>query len=269
MTLPIERKLQSYLEGSKLDTWQESDDGLYWRIVDLDDPTLAASTKLLDREERDRAARFRFARDRDRYVAAHTSLRLNLSEFLNQAPDRIKFTRGAYGKPAIPNNHEWIFNLSHSEGLGLIVVAPTARFENVGADIECVRSMPDWQMLAHEYFSLDEYQSLKRLDDNDRASAFLRCWTRKEACLKAIGDGLTVPTQQFSIGIHSETTATMIASEGREHRVHARILHEDDVCIAALAWCQKPMLRERKSDEFTVSSLGMSEFKPKNRDATI
>src|SRR5574341_1426387 len=115
----------------------------------------------LSSDERERSARFRFERDRQRFVAAHGQLRELLARHLDSEPGRIRYVHNAFGKPALDPEFggRLRFNLSHSGGLALIAIA---------ADAEQLRSLPDPL----------------------RAEAFLSCWTQKEACLKACGGGL-------------------------------------------------------------------------------
>lgn len=219
------------------DSWQITTEGRYWRLVDLDETGLATATNLLDGSEAERAARFRFQRDRNRYVAAHAVLRLALAELLGQSPERIELRRGPHGKPGLPPEQGWAFNLSHSENIAVIAAAPLSRVAEIGVDVECVRPVADWQSLAREHFSAEEYRSLAATPDIQRSRAFLRCWTRKEACVKAIGAGLTIPTRDFSAGILANPVTISIEANHTRQTVEVHSLFEHETCIATVAWC--------------------------------
>jgi 4'-phosphopantetheinyl transferase len=171
-----------------------------WRI-DLDQPVDAAARAALSPEEVARAGRFVFARDRDRYVAAHAALRHLLAASADEAP-RLRFAAGPFGKPRLAGRGGAHFNLSHSQGVALVAISAQAE---VGVDVEVLRPMPDAQALAGVYFTQAEQQALAachaRGGDAARDRAFLVCWSRKEACLKALGTGLELATCGFEVGV--------------------------------------------------------------------
>lgn len=218
-----------------LGPWRTETCGLCWRMVDLDDRRLAGAEMLLDQGERERASRFRFERDRDRFVAAHAGLRLSLSEVLHDPPECIGIALGPHGKPMLAPARNWAFNMSHSEGWALIGVTPADRVAEVGVDIEVCRSIDDWRDLAREHFSRAEVEALAGTDEPHRSRAFLRCWTRKEACVKALGTGLTVPTRDFTAGVDAADANVAIEVEGKREHIQVRTLFETGSCIAAVA----------------------------------
>jgi 4'-phosphopantetheinyl transferase len=169
---------------------------LVWR-VDLDAPP--ADTGCLSRAERERAGRFVFARDRERFAAAHVALRQLLSSHTGIAASELEFVHGAAGKPSLVRPAGVQFNLSHSKSVALIAIG-TADAE-IGVDVEVLRSMPDAEAMAASYFTDAEQRALAALPPARRERAFLVCWTRKEACLKAIGLGLGVDTRTFEAGV--------------------------------------------------------------------
>lgn len=197
-----------------------------------------ASVAAIDQNEQARAQRFRFEKDRHRYIAAHVSLRIGLSEYICQEPAEIVFATGSHGKPELAFNKSWAFNLSHSENVGLIAVAPREDFGAIGVDIEVIRAIGDLESLAHENFTKQERDALASSRDEDALRLFLRCWTRKEACLKALGTGLTIPAQSFTAGLTSDQADVSIDVEGQICRTHVRSLFENKTCIAAVSWCQ-------------------------------
>lgn len=140
-------------------------------------------------DERNRSARFRFERDRQRFIVAHGVLRELLGRYLRAQPGRISYVYNAFGKPALDGEFggRLKFNLSHSAGLALIAIAAEA---DVGVDLECIRGQSDYAEIARRFFSAAEVGQLTALPSDRYAEAFIGCWTRKEAYLKARGVGL-------------------------------------------------------------------------------
>jgi 4'-phosphopantetheinyl transferase len=223
----------------RLAPWQATQFGLHWRLFDLDDPSLTAASTLLDSDERARAARFHFKHDRDRYTAAHAALRLSLAEVLNQAPDRVSFCYGEHGKPMLAIDQGWVFNLSHSDNVALIALAPSDCSADIGVDIERVRPIADWDTLADAHFSRPEYQALAVGRSDERSSSFLRCWTRKEACLKAIGTGLTLSPSTFTVGVLDGDMIVSIKVDGHLRSVRVGTILQDDTLIGAIACSER------------------------------
>ncbi len=153
---------------------------------------------LLSDGERRRADRFRFAADRDRFVVARARLRLVLAGYGAGAPERIRFAYGRWGKPELPAARDLRFNLSHAGDLALIAVAWR---REVGVDLERLDPERRLDDVARRFFSDAERRALDRLPGSDRAIASLRCWCRKEAYLKACGDGLARPLDSFDVAV--------------------------------------------------------------------
>jgi 4'-phosphopantetheinyl transferase len=151
-------------------------------------------------DERARADRFYFEIDRARFIAAHGILRAILSLYLDRAPDRLQFSYGAYGKPALANHarDSIDFNLSHSRGVALYAIA---RGREVGVDLELIRPELETEQIARQFFSPREIATLLALPVDVRREAFFLCWTRKEAYLKARGAGLSLPLDQFDVSL--------------------------------------------------------------------
>jgi 4'-phosphopantetheinyl transferase len=182
---------------------------LVWR-VDLDSPPAPEAAACLSDDEWLRAQRFVFARDRQRFVAAHAALRALLCAHTGIPGAFLEFRLGAFGKPALVEPVGLRFNLSHSQSVGLIVLSEDAE---VGVDVEVLRSMPDAEALAHANFSPVERRALQAVAPEARDRAFLTCWTRKEACLKAMGMGLSVDTRSFDVGIADDAREVQIAGD--------------------------------------------------------
>jgi 4'-phosphopantetheinyl transferase len=162
---------------------------------------------LLDQAERDRAARFVFDRDRRRFVLSHAWLRLVLGRFLDRPARSLRFATANRGKPHLVDPPlDLRFNLSHAGERALIAVTLG---REVGVDIEAMRDV-DVAALARRFFAAGETDALLALPEAEQRAAFLRCWTRKEAFIKALGDGLTFPLDQFEVNHAPEPEARQL-----------------------------------------------------------
>jgi len=144
-------------------------------------------------EERARAMRFRFDRDRRRFVVARARLREQLAQRLDVPPESIAFEYGANGKPALAGRFAasgWRFNLSRREEL---CVYAFSRAGEVGVDVEAIGPVPEGPAIAARLFTRRERKAYLALAPHERTLGFLRVWTRKEALAKALGDGLSMP----------------------------------------------------------------------------
>jgi 4'-phosphopantetheinyl transferase len=150
----------------------------------------------LSPDEKGRAARFRFEHLRNSFVVTHGVLRILLGRYLHISPAGILFKYGSKGKPRIAGSAGIDFNMSHSDGLA--VFAFTAGCE-VGVDVERIRPLPDMQSIADRFFCSEEAAELMSLAANQREHGFYLCWSRKEAYIKAIGDGLSAPLDSFRV----------------------------------------------------------------------
>ncbi len=148
---------------------------------------------LLSEDEVSRADRFRFARDRDRYVAGRGVLRTVLGGYLRRDPASLEFQYGRFGRPELP---ELSFNVSHSGDSALVAVASGG---DIGVDIERLRPEPAREEVAERFFSPSEVASLRSLRAEEQPGAFLACWTRKEAFIKALGHGLSLALDSFDM----------------------------------------------------------------------
>jgi 4'-phosphopantetheinyl transferase len=164
--------------------------------LDLPAAELARLEAMLSPDERARAARYRHHRDAIRFVAARGGLRERLGALLGSSPSAIRFGYGDHGKPSLPDAPELSFNLAHTDGLALL--ATTARAA-LGIDVEALDAGFGGQEIARQFFSSGEVAALLALEPEERDAAFLRCWTRKEAYIKAVGDGLYMPLDAFAV----------------------------------------------------------------------
>lgn len=186
-----------------------------WR-ADLD--AIAARRDLsatLSPDEQERAARFVFARDRERFVAARGLLRSLLSSYTACELDMLHFGYGPHGKPFLPGI-PIEFNLSHSDRTALIAVSLVHR---VGIDIERIRQIPEYMAIAADLFSQQEYTALEAIPEALRQAAFFDCWVRKEAFAKACGEGLAMPLKQFTVSLRPGEPAALLSwKEGQSER---------------------------------------------------
>jgi 4'-phosphopantetheinyl transferase len=182
-----------------------------YRSLEISDAEREALFALLDSEERQRAGRFRFESSRDAFIASHGWLRAVLGRYLNADPRSIEFTSGKRGKPALQGT-PLQFNLSHS---GAMAACAVARSEEVGIDIEKIRPMSDLERVAQRFFHPEESRKLLALREEDRVPAFFRCWTRKEAYIKALGDGLFAPLDRFEVTLAPGEPVAFVHIDGR------------------------------------------------------
>lgn len=171
--------------------------------VDLDRVGLSerAVTGVLDEAERRRAARFATPELRRRWQTARYALRRVLGQWLDDEPARVKFAFGARGKPRLAAStvrSPLHFNLSHADGMALIGVC---RDGPLGVDIERVRGIDWWRGVAKRVFATDEQRGIEAANAAARMNTFFRCWTRKEAIVKATGDGFAMDTRQFRVSL--------------------------------------------------------------------
>jgi 4'-phosphopantetheinyl transferase len=153
---------------------------------------------ILDREERRRAERFRFERDRRDFIAAHALLRRMLTFYLGGPPARWQFAEGEFGKPKLAERFrrpDIDFNLSHTRDL---VAAALVAHGTVGVDVEQIDIAKADFEVAQRYFAAAEVELLRRTPKPERANCFFRLWTLKEAYLKATGAGLGTPLDSFA-----------------------------------------------------------------------
>lgn len=186
----IEPLVFAVLSGAEVHVWRVRLDG---------ERSIDGGAGLSD-DERARAKRFRFEKDRARFLRGRFILRSILGRYLSIDPARIRFAYGCFGKPflAQPTEPRIRFNLAHSENLALLVVA---RGCEVGVDVEKIRPEHAERDVAERFFSTREFEKLSRLPADLWPEAFFRCWTRKEAYIKAMGMGLSAPLQDFEVSL--------------------------------------------------------------------
>jgi 4'-phosphopantetheinyl transferase len=158
-------------------------------------PQADSDTAVLAPDELERAGRFAFAEHRLRFVNSRVILRRLLSNYLEIRPDEIRFEYTRNGKPFL-RVVDLSFSISHSAGLFACAIAA---YSLVGIDIEEMRSLSDAELIGRTLFTEHEWAAWKEIREPDRTAAFYRCWTRKEATVKASGEGLSRSLTSFSV----------------------------------------------------------------------
>jgi len=169
--------------------------------LDVTPDAFHASEALLSGAERDRASKFAFDSDRRRFTVARAGLRTLLAARLGVAAEAVELTYGRNGKPALANEQadsRLHFNVSHS----VDVAAYAFSFgQAIGIDVENIREVANADNVAARFFSARENESYHTLAPMDKPLGFLNCWTRKEAFIKALGDGLTYSLRDFDVSL--------------------------------------------------------------------
>ncbi len=175
-------------------------DAHVWAVPLTNDPgVLKESWSMLAADERDRAEDFRFDEPRRRFLISRRALRSLLGGYLGVRSAAIELTIADNGKPRLADAHaasDLYFNVSHSGDLALIIVAAGCE---VGADVERVRDVGHMEQIARRFFHPAETKTLLETPAAGRSSMFLRCWTGKEAVLKAFGTGVTGSLSEFKV----------------------------------------------------------------------
>ncbi len=171
-----------------------------WRVA-LEQPAerRAGFLQTLNDEERARAQRFHFDKHRHHFIVGRGVLRALLGRYLAMKPEALQFRYGAYGKPTLDGEHRQSplrFNVSHSHETALFGFVQE---REIGIDVEYIRRDFSTEDIARRFFTPNEVESIESNPEAERVAAFYRCWTRKEAYIKAIGSGLSQPLNQFDV----------------------------------------------------------------------
>ncbi|HEY8184968.1 MAG TPA: 4'-phosphopantetheinyl transferase superfamily protein [Pyrinomonadaceae bacterium] len=182
-----------------------------WQAT-LDDWLADNVRHLLSADEISRADRFHFAKDRNQFTAARGFLRTLLSVYLGIKPDELRFSYSEKGKPSLDElqRSEINFNLAHSQGLAIYALS---HGRAVGVDLEYVREDLGGEKIAERFFSPREIEMLNSVPVELRKDAFFNCWTRKEAYIKARGEGLSMSLDGFDVSLAPGETAALLMNQ--------------------------------------------------------
>lgn len=197
------------ISPDQLHVWSASLERTEWERVQF--------LQTLSADEKERAGRFYFDRDREHYVVGRGLLRYLLSRYLHIEPAEVCFAYGEHGKPKLADvmqaekENRLAFNLSHSHGMALLAFGIN---RDIGVDIEPVRPLSDANQIAERFFSAREYRQFTAVSPAQQPQAFFNGWTRKEAYIKAIGDGLTCPLDAFDVTLTPGHPAQLLRIRG-------------------------------------------------------
>jgi 4'-phosphopantetheinyl transferase len=189
----------SWSPAAKDLTLQNDEVHIWLAGLDVDPQERTRLRSYLNEDEVSRAERFVFPRDRDHFVVARGRLRELLGKYQHCPPNAVQFKTGRYGKLSLVEDGDPLrFNLSHSHGLALYGFCMG---REIGIDTEKIRPEFAGEEIAARYFSATEQRELAELPKELRDTAFFLCWTRKEAYIKAHGDGLQIPLDSFDVSL--------------------------------------------------------------------
>jgi 4'-phosphopantetheinyl transferase len=198
---------------------------IWYASLDQPAAVLGELATVLSEEELTRAGRFHFKKHQDAFIAARGMLRFLLSWHTGIHPRDLQFHYTEYGKPTLAGL-DFHFNLSHSGSIVLYALSPDRR---VGIDIEQTRPLQDLDQIAKNYFSPQEYRQFCSLREDEKLTAFFRCWTRKEAFIKAIGEGISFPLQEFDVSLKPGYPAKLLHVRGSAQDAEGWSLHHLEI----------------------------------------
>jgi 4'-phosphopantetheinyl transferase len=179
--------------------------------LDLSEPEVSERLAILSETEQRRAEQFKVERPRTQFIVARSTLRILLGNYLNTDPQSIVFETSEHGKPQLENAGSQIeFNVSHSHNLALFVFCLR---HPVGIDVEWLGRKVSHADIARRFFSLGEREQLDRFPEQERHDAFLECWTRKEAYMKARGFGLSRDPRTYSVLFSPPDNAALLEDQ--------------------------------------------------------
>jgi 4'-phosphopantetheinyl transferase len=230
--------------------------GLSERMVDIwilptgsSDAASARFERVLAPDEKARSERFCFPHLRKSFITTRGALRYLLGRYLSVSPANIEFHYGSKGKPALAPAIEINFNVTHSADFAAFAFTLGCQ---IGIDLEHIHAVPELQGIASRYFCREEAAEIAALPPEERESAFFRCWTRKEAYIKAIGDGLSAPLNEFRVTLRAGEPSRFVHLAHDTAAAEAWTLHDLRLApgyTAALAYCD----RERPLSRFHIA----------------
>jgi 4'-phosphopantetheinyl transferase len=198
--------------GRPSSSWslKEAETHLWAATLDVSSEVFVAYLSTLSSSEKAHAQRFHFQRDQKHFIVGRGTLRAILASYLMIKPELLHIKYGSRGKPILanlPDEHTLHFNLAHSDGLFLLAVS---RHFPVGVDVEHIRLLEKPNELVERFFSPTEAIELHGLPDHQRTEAFFRLWTRKEACLKATGEGISERLNEIAVSFLANQPARVL-----------------------------------------------------------
>jgi 4'-phosphopantetheinyl transferase len=182
---------------------------LWQRPLNATGAEVRACYELLSIEEQERARRFLVERPRNEFLLTRGTLRSLLAQYFGGTPQEVRFRYAGHGKPTLEGDSGLSFNVSHTNGLALMAFV---KQRAIGVDVENMGREVEAERLAERFFSEHERQALRRLGGDELQAAFFRCWTRKEAYIKAKGHGLSLPLHQFDVSIAEGDRDALLAT---------------------------------------------------------
>ncbi len=186
-----------------------------WRVsLAQTQSCLQSLQQTLSTDEQTKAQRFHFPKDRSQFIVSRGALRAILGRYLHINPSLLRFDCNPYGKPSLiasQNGNTLRFNLSHSRGIALIALTKN---RDIGIDIEGINPKFPCLEIAENFFTPLESHVLRSLPEHLQPTAFFTCWTRKEAYIKAVGKGLSIPLNQFEVSLVPGEPAALLNIEG-------------------------------------------------------
>ena len=199
--------------------------------------TVQRFAQLLSLEEVARASRFRFDHLKRSYVIATGALRVLIGRYLGANPAQVRLELEHKGKPRVASTQRLHFNASHSGSIALFAFTTGCE---LGVDVERIRPLPDLNEIADRFFCAEEAAELLSVPDAGRCHAFFLCWTRKEAYLKAIGEGLSAPLDRFRVTLRPDEPCRFLHLWNDPAAAEAWNLHNLEPApgyAGALAYC--------------------------------
>ena len=197
---------------------------VWFRALDQPVPNANALFELLSVDERERAQRYRFDEHRNEFILTRAALRILLGFYLEKSPEQLAFSYSAQGKPSLEKTAADLgFNVSHTHGLAALAFGKGCE---LGVDVEKLRPECDATKLAQRFFSASERAAISSLSGRPLHEAFFRCWTRKEAFIKAKGGGLSIPLDQFDVSVEEGRPAALLGTRPDPAEANRWMLHD-------------------------------------------
>jgi 4'-phosphopantetheinyl transferase len=231
-TIGAESKIN--MTGIEATPLREDEVHVWIASLDCRQSDLSSFQSILAEDEIKRANRFYFQNDRERFIAGRGLLRVILSSYVGLPPGEIIFTYGSHGKPELraqDGRSAIEFNLAHSAGTAIYALT---RDRPVGVDIESFQTEFPVEEVAKNFFSSAELAALQALPNTLRTEVFFKCWTRKEAFIKALGDGLSCPLRDFDVSLAPGEPARLLHVRWGSEEA-SRWCMQDIDCVAGCA----------------------------------